>query len=121
MTQKQLEQASFKFIENNLDSTFDAIPDFLLDLWTLDDGNGIIDDAGDKCDEFTFFLYAFLLYKKRQGLKSFAQDQDELDRLFDVFQMILGMAIISRNTDIKVKPIKMFDFDNYFLIQVEFC
>lgn len=119
--EKQLQEKGFQFIDNNLDSTFDKIPDDLLDLWTIDDEEENLDDSEDKCDTFTYFMYAFVKDKQRQGIFEFDFDEDELFKLFDSFKVILGIAIISRTTDVQVKPIKMFDFDHYSNIQLGFC
>lgn len=120
MTQDLLQQKSFKFIDNNLDSTFDKIPDDLLELWILNEEQDSANESEEQCDKFTYFLYAFLKYKEGQGLSRLSPDEDELFDLFNAFQVILGMAMISRSTDVQVKPIKMFDFDNYNKIQIQF-
>ena len=44
----------------------------------------------------------------------------QLKDYFITFQTILSLAEINARTDISIKPIKLFDFDNYENIKAQF-
>jgi len=57
-------------------------------------------------------MYALIAYKKSQNKMEFRLKPEEIFELFDTWQIVLSLAEINEKTDIKVKPIKLFDFNN---------
>lgn len=114
---ENLLKESTDFIANNLDCFSDKVPVHLLDSWCIkeeSDMNKIIDTY-----QWTVFIYALLKYKERSGLKEFQTSIEDLLKSFETWQLILGCAEVSRITDVKTKPMKLFDFDNYSKMSIE--
>lgn len=61
--------------------------------------------------QMSVFMYPLLSYKKSLNQTKFRLKQDEFFELFDNWQIVLSLAEINEKTDIKVKPIKLFHFD----------
>lgn len=98
---------SSEFITQNLDMTTDMLPDNLLNLW-------VVKDESDIKEQYSVFMFAYTLYlsKKHEG-KEVELRVDELNSLFESFQVILSMEELRRNSLINCNKVKLFDFDNY--------
>lgn len=110
MNEETLFKESLDFVKANLDATFDAVPGYLRDFWMLGEDAKLDDPSTTK--QGSVFMYALLAYKKSQNVMEFQLEQEEIFELFDNWQIVLSLAEINEKTDIKVKPIKLFDFDN---------
>lgn len=110
MNEEKLFQESLSFIGANLDATFDAVPGYLRDFWMITENAELGDPSTTK--QGSVFMYALMAYKKSQNKMEFRLNPEEIFELFDTWQIVLSLAEINEKTDIKVKPIKLFDFDN---------
>ncbi len=108
---------SVDFISNNLDILSDKIPNHLFLFWLVTDEETIIDI--EDTHQWTVFMYSLLKYKQTQGLPKFEIEINVLMSLFQTWQIILSCEEIRRFTDIKTKPFKLFDYDNYTNMMVE--
>lgn len=111
---------SIEYISKNQKATSADIPLKLLCFWKLDQEDKDIDMEIEDSDEWTIFLYALILYKKKQGLAGFEIEVDEIIEYFEAWQVIVQTALLSKLTDVKVKPFKFFDFDNVLSMNFEF-
>ncbi|NMA74240.1 MAG: hypothetical protein GX963_08810 [Bacteroidales bacterium] len=104
---------SSEFITRNLDITTDMLPDDLLSLW-------VVQDKKDIEEQYNIFMFAYTLYlsQKNEG-KEVELSVDELNSLFESFQVILSMEELRRKSLLNCNKVKLFDFDNYE--NLEFC
>jgi len=110
MNEEKLFRESLSFIKSNLDATFDAVPGYLRDFWMITENAELDDPSTTK--QGSVFMYALMAYKKSQNKMEFRLKPEEIFELFDTWQIVLSLAEINEKTDIKVKPIKLFDFNN---------
>lgn len=110
MNEETLLKESLDFIKANLDATFDAVPSYLRDFWMIGENEKLDDPSTTK--QGSVFMYALLSYKKSQNKTEFRLKPEELFELFNNWQLVLSLAEINEKTDIKVKPIKLFHFDD---------
>lgn len=113
MNDEKLFTESLSFIKSNLDITFDRVPQHLMDFWRLDDFPDIPVYELAFTKQWGVFVYALLDYKMRQNITEFKMEIDMFIQLFMTWQTILALAKVSQETDIKIKPVKLFDFDNF--------
>jgi|SRR5690606_9198572 len=109
MNEETLFQESLNFIKANLGATFNAVPGYLRDFWMIE--GDLSPDDPTTTKQWSVFMYALLAYKKSKNITEFRLGQDEFFKLFDDWQIVLSLAEINEKTDMKVKPIKLFDFD----------
>jgi len=112
MNDEKLFTESLSFIKSNLDITFDRAPQHLLDFWRLDDLLDLHKDDLVSTKQWAVFMYALLAYKKRKDITEFKIEIETFIDLFMNWQTILALAEVSLKSDIKIRPIKLFDFDN---------
>ena len=112
MNDEKLFTERLSFIKENLDITFDRAPQHLVDFWRLDDLLDLHKDELVSTKQWSVFMYALLAYKKRKDITEFKMEIETFVDLFVTWQTILALAEVSLKTDIKIKPIKLFDFDD---------
>ena len=120
METRDLQQKSYDFITNNLQATFNQVPPELRLFWIVDDPYEYLKSEQEDKPAYSVFIYALLEYKKRKGFKKVEIAISQLHDYFVTFQMLLSFAEIDEKTDISIKPIKIFDFDNYMNLKAEF-
>lgn len=109
MNEETLFEESLNFIKANLDATFAVVPGYLRDFWMIKDELSPSDPSTTK--QWSVFMYALLAYKKSKNIMEFRLGEYEFVELFDSWQIILSLAEINEKTDIVIKPVKLFDFD----------
>lgn len=109
MDDETLFQESLIFIQSNLNVTFEFVPGYLREFWMIKNDSNPDDPSTTK--QWSIFMYALLTYKKSKNIMEFRLGKDEFFELFDSWQIILSLAEINEKTDIVIKPIKLFDFD----------
>jgi len=109
MNEETLFEESLSFIKDNLDVTFAVVPRYLRDFWMLKADSNPSDPSATK--QWSVFMFALLAHKKSKNIMEFRISEDEFFELFDSWQIILSLAEINEKTDIAIKPIKLFDFD----------
>ena len=112
MNEEELFLESLDFIKMNLDVTFDEVPEHLTDFWRLDNFTDLYREDLASTKQWSVFMYALLAYKKEKNIMEFKLRVNEFVDLFITWQTILAIAEVSLKTDINVKPVKLFDFDN---------
>lgn len=120
MNTQELQKKSFDFIDKNLHVTFDKVPEELRISWIVDDPVEYLNSDYTERHEYAVFMYALMVYHKNKGLKKFEMQINQLQDYFITFQTLLSLAEINAKTDISIKPIKLFDFDNYGDIKAQF-
>lgn len=112
-----LVKRSTDFIAQNPNAKSDEIPADLLNFWCYDgDLNQPLDDDHDS---WTVFLFALINYRKNQGVESFDVSIEDMVKYFQDWQILVNAALVSMNTNAKITPFPMFDFDNIEKIEFE--
>jgi len=109
-------QESFDLIKSNTGLTSESIPLDIIDYWKIDDPEDV-DTEND--DAWTIFMYAFLKYKKEQGIESFEITTEELMKIFVDWQFIINLAFIHKVQLMKISPFPLLDFDNMDELEFE--
>src|SRR6056297_2679456 len=120
MDTQELQQKSFQFIEKNPNVTFNELPNELLYHWLVDDPEEYLNSEYENKHEYTVFMYALIYFHKNKGLSKFEMNVEQLQEYFITFQTLLAFAEINKKTEIRIAPIKLFDFDNYDNIKASF-
>lgn len=112
----KLLQESFDLIKASPDLSSSDISLELIDYWRIDDPS-IVDEEND--DSWTVFMFAYLLYKKNQGLESFEMSTEEFMRIFEDWQFIVSLAFVNKTGAFNIQPFPLLDFDNITSLQFE--
>lgn len=113
MNDEKLFLESMAYIKANLDVTFDQVPEHLIAYWQMDDVFGSSDEELPATKQWGVFMYALLLYKERKSEMEFKMEIEAFIDLFKTWQTFVALAEVARKTDINIKPVKLFDFDNF--------
>lgn len=114
--ENKLLQESFDLIKASTKLSSSDISLELIDYWRMEDPKDV-DEEND--DAWTIFLYAYLLYKKNQGLESFQVKTEELMQIFEDWQFIVNLAFVNKIGHFNIQPFPLLDFDNIQSLQFE--
>lgn len=112
----KLLQESFDLIKASPDLLSSDISLELIDYWRMDDPS-IVDEEND--DAWTVFMFAYLLYKKNQGLESFEVSTEDFMDTFENWQFIVNLAFVNKTGSFNIQPFPLLDFDNITSLQFE--
>ena len=112
----KLLQESFDLIKASPNLSSSDISLELIDYWRMDDPTDV-DEEND--DAWTIFMYAYLLYKKNQGLESFQVKTEELMQIFEDWQFIISLTFVNKIGRFSIQPFPLLDFDNIQSLQFE--
>ena len=115
MSIEDIEQKSFAFIDENIDATFDEVPEEFLKFWHISSPlkDYLADNYTEKY-EFRIFLYALEKYKREK--KEDISSEDTVN-IFKVFQLMLAIPAIRKNRLPRETAFKIFDFRLYAELQ----
>lgn len=116
VVKKEMLDKSFTTIKSNQELNSDTISLGMLDFWRMDDPTEVDEE---KDDAWTVFMFAYLLYKKNQGLESFEIRTIEFMEIFENWQFLLNLAYVNKIANQNIKPFPLLDFDNIKSMQFE--
>ncbi|UUW07880.1 hypothetical protein NLG42_17450 [Flavobacterium plurextorum] len=115
MNNEKLFKESIKFINENPNCLSNQVPQYLIEYWTTDNFNN---EDLKATEQWSVFMH-ILIFKKELGVE-FSIAIDEFEVLRFHWQAML-FAISKHNpTELRIKPFKIFDMENWKKIEIEY-
>lgn len=114
MSNEKLFKESIKFINENPSCLSNEVPPLLIEYWITDNFKN---EDLKATEQWSVFMH-ILIFKKEVGVE-FSIEIDEFEMLRFHWQAIL-FALSKKNiTELKIKPFKIFDIENWKNLEIK--
>lgn len=106
---KEIDTASIEYISNYQDALSSEVPLELLKRWC---NTGEIKNMSPLDSQWPIFVFAYQKYLRKKGEVGLNGVESNILEVYVNWQIALNLALISKLTNIKIQPFKVFDFDS---------
>lgn len=104
---ENLLKQSMEYVQKNIHAKTDELPMELLAHWVVED------IEHENQDQWTIFMTAYMTRKSlNKKNHEFKIETEELMRIFNDWQILLSAVLATQMSDMKLKPLPAFDFEN---------
>jgi hypothetical protein len=114
MNNEKLFEESIQFINENPNCLSNEVPQCLIEYWTTDNFNN---EDLKATEQWSVFMH-ILIFKKELGVE-FSIEIDEFEMLRFHWQAMLFGISKNNQTELIIKPFKIFDIENWKNIEIE--
>jgi hypothetical protein len=108
MNNEKLFKESIQFINENPNCLSNEVPQYLIEYWTTDNFNN---EDLKATEQWSVFMH-ILIFKKELGVE-FSIEIDEFEMLRFHWQAMLFAISKNNLTELRIKPFKIFDIENW--------